>query len=49
LVAFNLAGKIVLAAVELNRQAQSRTVEIEHIWSDRVLAPEAMAVDLAVA
>ena len=49
LIAFNLGGIIVLAAAEFDRKAQSRKVEIEHIGSDRLLVPEAIAVDLAVA
>jgi len=49
LVALNPTEQIVLTAIELDRETQSRTVEIEHIWPGRMLSPEMMSIDLSVA
>jgi hypothetical protein len=47
LVTPNSRSEIVLTAVKLDRETQFGTIEIKHIWSGRVLSPEAMAIDLS--
>jgi hypothetical protein len=35
-----LGGRIVCKAIDLDRQAGRRAIEIENIWADRVLSAE---------
>jgi hypothetical protein len=49
LVALNLARKIVLSTIQLDRKTQPRAIEIKHIWSGGMSTPKLVAIDLPVA
>jgi hypothetical protein len=48
-VAADLRRKIMLTAIEFDRQTQLGAVKIEHEWSCWMLPPESMAIDLSIA
>ena len=39
----------MLSTVDLNREAEARTIEVERKWSDRALPPEMKTVELITA
>jgi hypothetical protein len=41
-----LAIERVLATIEFDREANARTIEVQHVWPDRMLSPEIQSVQL---
>jgi len=48
-IVLKVRSKIVLSAIELDRQAQSRAIEIEYVGSRGMLTAELVAIDLSIA
>ena len=44
-----LAAVGVLSAVQFNREAQLGTIEVENVWTSRMLATKVQAVETTVA